>query len=162
MCNSKKNKMNYKTLFLLIFASIISLSCKIKHYDSYKFETEQEVTIKEKLGYPFGTIVNIEAVVTNGDDIPAKAYQGKYLLKVKAVNKNKIEYPVTMFFTDESGMLETDSLLNILVNKKINLVVYETGQFKGIPEGYDKYQLLRQDFLFGFHHNLIVLAKTDE
>jgi len=44
------------------------------------------------------------------------------------------------------------------VGKQFDVVAYETGEFTGVPDGYFKYQRVRQDVGFGFKNYLIIVA----
>lgn len=151
--------MKYKTVFFIIFLSLIIQGCTSDKSISYKFDTKYKAQIKEKLGHPFGTIVNLEAKVIDGNNLPLKGTQGRYLLQVKAVNKTKLDTLVTMFFEDESCNLTADSIQSSFLNKNINLIGYETGKFRGIPNGYSKYKMTKSGFVYGFHNYLIILSK---
>ena len=151
--------MAYKTIIIGLFFLLLIQSCKTKNTISYNFDTEYQAQIKERLGYPFGTIVNIEATLIDGFDVPLKAANGVYLLKVSSVNKTKFPTPIIMFFEDRSGKLSTDSLRPKL-NEKISLIGYETGTFRGNPNGYENYDIIRNSSLvYGFHNYLIILSK---
>ena len=154
--------MNFKIILIISFFFLLVQSCKTKdslNSTSYKFDTKYQVKIKEHLGYAFGTIVNLEGKIIDGDNLNWKAAQGRYLFKVNSVNEAKLDTQIVMFFEDQSGVLSTDSAKHSLLNKTVSLIGYETGRFSGIPNGYDNYKMMYSGTFYGFHHYLIILSK---
>ena len=151
--------MNYKTILIVLFSTLSVQSCKTDELISYKFNTKYHAQIKERLGHPFGTIVNLEVEIIDGNHIPLKAAQEMYLLKVNSVNNAKLDTSIIMFFEDESGKLTTDLIKSSLLNKSVNLIGYETGKFRGFPNGYAKYKMMKSGFVYGFQNYLIILSK---
>ena len=63
--------------------------------------------INEKLGHPFGTILNVKVEIVNGENT-MKATQSLYLMKVVEVNNETINDTIIMTFTDETEEFSID------------------------------------------------------
>ena len=135
-----------------------------------------------QLGVPLGTVVEIKATVVAGDDLRRKQYQGAYLLRVTDVDGRLLESPpvMTFFVPGFSGVKlarnnfelheiktgakvgslnqeQVEKLQQGYVGKEMRLVVYEIGQFTGMPKELPNDVLSWQDVGFGFRTLLNIL-----
>jgi UDP-glucose 6-dehydrogenase len=137
-------------------------------------------SLTAKLGIPFGTIAKLEAEIYDGYNFHDKGHEDMYLLKINSINGKIIKGILILPFDDETKTLANDvfSLYELIykkkadeiseaqlakmkkqyVGKKVTIMAYETGDFIGMPQNYQKYRLIRQDRGFIFMHNLIVVA----
>ena len=159
MCNYKKNFMKATVKILLTLLVFITLNVKSQVESKYKFDTKYSKTISEKLSFPFGTILEMEVKIINGDSLNFKAAKGNYLLQVEKVNNQALTTYYTFFFEDESDQLNKKFLASLNSSKTIKIIAYETGAFRGIPNGYDKYKPMKGGLLYGYQSYLVVLAK---
>jgi hypothetical protein len=142
-----------------------------------------------RLGVPLGTAVKIEAVVLSGDALRMKRFQGQYLLEVKRVGGKELTVSPKMLFgvaqglswgelpetkrelwdfveskqEKEEGELNSSEFKESekrFVGKKVWLVVYEIGEFRGHPNGVPRGKLGWADTNFGFSTSLIVIGKV--
>lgn len=113
--------------------------------------TSKKETINSYLGFPFGTILNIEAIIVDGNTLQRKETSGELLLTVTKVNGNIVNLPRPMWFEDETEIITTS-------HSFYKLIVYETGKFQGIPDGYFEYRPLKQETIFHFKNYLQIIA----
>lgn len=145
-----------------------------------KDTSKQECVVKEQLSRPFGTLLNLTVEIMDGEELNDKSHQSSFLFKVTEVENLKLNIPIIIEFKDETGKfpdtdfglykLHTEKKAGVLsqdeikkinkeyVGKKFKVVGYETGEFKGVPDGYFKYQEVRQDYSFHFFNYLVVIA----
>ena len=138
-----------------------------------------KTVLTAKLGIPFGTIAKVEAEIFYGGKIPQKQYEDVYLLKIKSVNGKIFNKTLLLRFEDETGTLandesslyklfyknEADSLTETqiiqmnkkYVGKKLTLMAYETGHFRGMPHNYLNYRPIA-DLFFCFEHYLVIVS----
>lgn len=116
--------------------------------------------VQEKLGHPFGTFLKMKVEIFDGNKLNDKYHQSSFLFRIKSVDSIVLSKVVIMEFKDETGKFssEYNGKLKKYVGKEFIIVAYETGEFTGIPNGYFKYQPVRQDFGFHFKNYLIVVA----
>jgi len=141
---------------------------------------KSKIILTAKLGIPFGTIAKLDAEIYDGDRLQMKVYEDVYLLKINSVNGKRIQGKVLLTFTDETGTLandvfglykrihkkEADSLETLQVNKmkqkyvgkKLTIMAYEIGHFRGIPKNYFNYRPIKSDVFFCFENYLVVVA----
>jgi hypothetical protein len=112
--------------------------------------------IKERLPVHFGTLAKLKVEVVDGDSLDDKYHEGDFLFKVKCVDSISLTKAIIIEFKDETGRFKIINKKN--VGQEFTIVAYETGEFSGIPDGYFKYQPVRQDYGFHFRHYLIVVA----
>jgi hypothetical protein len=139
-------------------------------------------SIKEKLNHPFGTLLNLTVQIIDGDSLDNKGVGSDFVFSIKSIDGIALSDTILMEFVDETGKLPEDvielskylygddrgrnsfdadkEMKKKYVGKQFNVVAYETGQFTGIPDGYFKYQPIRQDVGFGFKNYLIVVADS--
>jgi hypothetical protein len=136
--------------------------------------------VKEQLSVPFGTLVKMNIEIVDGEEAHDKGLQSSFLIRIKSVDSITLAKPLLIEFKDETGKFPTDEFelykyLNSkdtvtlssdtsdqikkrYVGKKFKVVAYETGEFTGVPDGYFKYQEVRQDYGFCFRHYIIIVA----
>jgi hypothetical protein len=139
-------------------------------------------SIKEKLNHPFGTLLNLTVQIIDGDSVDSKGLASDFVFRIKSIDSIELSDTILMEFVDETGKLPKDvielskylygddrgissfdadkEMKKKYVGKQFNVVAYETGGFRGIPNGYFKYQPIRQDVGFGFNNYLIVVADS--
>lgn len=64
-------------------------------------------------------------------------------------------------YGDDRGRSSFDADIEMkknYVGRQFDIMAYESGEFTGVPDGYFKYQPVRQDVGFGFKNYLIVIA----
>lgn len=135
-----------------------------------------------RLGVPLGTVVEIEAVILDGDTLNTKAGAGTYLLKIEKVGGKNLIHPVISDFGvhpwddiklandpfslykvitgAEAHSLKGDDIERFkkgYIGSRCRLLVYESGGFSGIPNGLPGDYMLWQDHGFGFETYLFVL-----
>ena len=140
-----------------------------------------------ELGIPLGSPAAIKAVIVDGATLKDKIHSESYLLEVIEVNGSNMEKrPVLEFSLRHS--LDVDlaannaqlinkfggegnngrgedivpSLKTNYVGKEVNLLVYETGKFSGVPNDLPDNAPLWQDEGFGFRSTLEVLLQVDQ
>jgi hypothetical protein len=141
---------------------------------------DTSLTIHPYLKKPFGNIVKLEVEIVDGESLQEKYYQSSFLFRVFSVDSVALALPVVMEFKDETGRFP-DDIFNLhrflykkktgsinedkaarmkkeYVGKRFYIMAYETGEFRGLPNGYFKYQPVRQDFGFHFKRYLVVVA----
>ncbi|MGC4104058.1 hypothetical protein [Ferruginibacter sp.] len=180
-----------KYLLVTIFAIVcFKASSQIRLGNSLPGDSSN-ITITTKLGIPFGEMAKLEIEVYNGDSLLWKEYQGVYLLKVNAVNNIKINDSLILRFTDETGTLANDdfNLYQLLykkktgslsstqiskmrkkyIGKRITVMAYETGQFRGTPDKYFDYKpfvpgIPHYFATTGFHfeHSLVIVSNLSK
>lgn len=140
-----------------------------------------------RLGIPLGTASEIEAEIISGEALRQKRYAGRYLLKVTKVGDKTLETPVPMEFYvpgfisvqlasdvhelyelkngDEPRIIDTAMLPELekdYVGRNVNLCVYESGGFSGIPENKPADVPIWQGTAFHFSTHLTVLAERNK
>jgi len=172
-----------KAIFLILVLIWIS-ACSQINDDNSNFK------IKEKLEYPFGTILKLKIEIIDGKDLEMKEFSGEYLIKIIEVNDNKVPEPQIMSFSDESGLFpsdnfelykflygkETGNLSEDLIKKMnknyvgkiFNVLAYESGNFSGSPVNSDyvtnhvsDFDLATQDISFQFVNFIKITTKLD-
>ena len=162
------------------FILIIYFACFSSKMSFGQDTIRPKQVVKEKLTVPFGTLVKMNVEIVDGEELNDKGHQGSFLFRVKSVDSVILSKPIMFEFKDETGKFPNDEfeLYKYLYGKKIgaissdqienmkkkyvgkefNIVAFETGEFIGIPNGYFKYQEVRQDYGFHFRHYIIVVA----
>lgn len=148
--------------------------------------------IKEKLAFPFGTLVKLKFEIIDGASLKQKSLDGIYMMKIKEVNGNSLKEPFTLEFIDETGEFPTE---NFALYKKIHrreaendlssdeikkmekdyvgktfiVLAYESGKFVGTPEESDYVykkvhlpRLIKQDVSFQFKNYMVIDSKLSE
>lgn len=170
------SKLSLKYIFLIV-AIIASFTAKTAlGQDTIR----PNQAIKERLIVPFGTLVKMKAEIVDGAELNDKAHQASFLFSIKSVDSILLPKPILIEFKDETGNFpvddfelykylygkktgtisskESEKMKKKYAGKEFNIVGYETGEFTGIPDGYFKYQPVRQDYGFHFRHYIIVVA----
>jgi len=139
-----------------------------------------------KLGLPLGTAVEIEAEVVSGQSLRMKGYDSLYLLKVTHVDGMELGKPPLMrFFVPgfasvklanhtlalyelthgtKAKSLDSSQVAELeigYVGKAVRLVVYEAGNFSGIPSGLPEDVPVWADFAFHFSTSLTLLNERE-
>jgi hypothetical protein len=108
-----------------------------------------------RLGLPLGTVTPVIAEVVRGYDLREKQYQGHYLLAIHHVGAQALPGRLVMDFEDRTYEVPRDQFARYeqlhgekahqlerndipaldagYVGRNVNLIVYETGSFRGIP-----------------------------
>lgn len=180
MLDLKKGYMRIKKILINSLSCLIVYGCAV---NSNLLVNEKSVNpINEKLGHPFGTILNVKVEIVNGENT-MKATQSLYLMKVVEVNNETINDTIIMTFTDETEEFPIDGFelhryvygkeANNLssaqkaimeknyVGKKFDVIAYETGGFEGMPKGYFDYQPIKQGTGFYFKHYLVIISTSN-
>lgn len=135
------------------------------------------------LGLPLGTATDIHATVIAGSELRLKRYDGIYLLRVTKVAGHPLGKPVNLEFAvpgfsnvrlacnafdlyrlktgKEAGQLDSKEIAELekgYVGKERHLLVYETGEYSGIPRDLPQDAPVWQDHSFVFSTSLVVLA----
>ena len=138
------------------------------------------------LGLPLGTAVEIDAEVVSGSSLRRKGFDSLYLLKVTHVDgKDLNTHPLMQFSAPgfasvelanhtfalyemkhgaKAKSLDSSQIAELekgYVGKKVRLVVYEVGSFRGIPNQLPKDVPVWADFGFHFSTSLTVLNERD-
>lgn len=148
----------------------------------------QSSNVVGTLGVPFGVCVPIRATVSRSDS-NSKASQGRYFLKVTHVDGKPLRRPSVCSFVQHrfatknvkianddfelyelrngkrAGSLSGEQVRDLeksYVGTQLELIVYETGGFRGIPENLPKEVLVWQDYGYGFQTELIVMDQISE
>jgi hypothetical protein len=152
--------------------------------DSLKYTSvSKSLMLMGELGLPLGTITTIQCRIYDGDETQMWMYQNVYLLEILKVNGKRVKKGLIIRHEDLSGQVpngdfelfkllygkETGSIdmeqgakmKKEYAGKKFNLVVYETGAFVGMPDGYFDYMPIRQGTGFYFDNYLIVLKNEN-
>lgn len=169
--------MKFKIFIIILFCLIIS-SCKTSSYNLGNPKSQ----IKEILGYPFGTVLEMEVEVVDGDNLGYKDYMGKYLFRVKKVENKIIKDSIVMYFEDlllgdrfpnnhfklykhlygeEAGMLTGKQIQEMerqYVGKTFRIAAYESGRFIGLPDNYLNYHRMPMSAPgFHFSNHLVIV-----
>lgn len=144
--------MNNSTLTFSLLI-ILSISCTQQLQSIFVQKTIYKREIKEKLNYPFGTVLNLEAEIINGNDYPLASWRSQLLIKINAVNNSKLDTTKIFFFDNEDI---TFNNYDSLINKPFNLVGFETGGFIGKPTGSEGY-ILASSYLYHFQNRIVIL-----
>lgn len=166
---------------LYCFFLCLAIACSETPKTYKKQELKKSYSpIKEILNRPFGTLLNLSVQIIDGDSLYSKALASSFVFKVKSIDGVTLPDTVLMEFKDETEKFPSTSvelskylygdnrgrssfdaereMKKKYVDKQFDIVAYETGEFRGIPDGYFKYQPIRQDVRFGFKNYLIVVA----
>ena len=133
---------------------------------------------------PLGTAIEIEAQIISGRKLRRKAYGSSYLLKVTHVGGKELDncplltFSVPAFISvrltnhtfglhklktgkkaETLYSTQIEQLEKGYVGRTVRLLVYEDGQFIGIPRNLPKDFPVWADVGFGFSTSLIVLAE---
>ncbi|QNA46432.1 hypothetical protein [Lacibacter sediminis] len=136
--------------------------------------------VKERLNHPFGTILKMDVEIFDGDSTYEKGNSGNYFMKILRIEDSIITDTIILPFKDETGSFpaddfslykklyhkETGTLTSIEINKmklqyvekRFRIAAYESGEFTGLPNGYNNYQEERADKSFHFKNYLVVIG----
>lgn len=125
-------------ILLLMFACVALVGCTTslgsrKKQVIHSYDLCRKTTVIGELGLPLGTLVEVEAEVFSGTDLPSKSCWGDSLLRIRKLNGRSLpqaivtrwKWMVTRNATELSG--------------NITAVGYESGEFRGIPNGVFQY-----------------------
>ncbi|MEY3395329.1 MAG: hypothetical protein RL346_1565 [Verrucomicrobiota bacterium] len=180
-------KYTVTSAFMLI-AAVIGAMCftvfrnksgSIQISDLYQFPVIGE------LGVPLGEVAAVQATIVDGDTLRTKEDSGTYRLKITKVNGVELDsQPIMEFSLDhapdvqlpdnhfslyrlknkqEANELSGDQIKELqagYVGESVDLLVYETGGFSGMPDLPDDTDLW-QARGYGFRTHLEVLKKTE-
>lgn len=140
---------------LLITSTLLTtiFSCSHEYQNIFIKKTIYTKEIKEKLGYSFGTILDIQAKIIDGDNYQLASWKGRLLLQIQVVNKIKLDTPQILFFENQDL---TFNNFKSIINKTISLKAFETGGFVGRPPGTDNH-LMNSSYLYHFQNRMVVL-----
>jgi hypothetical protein len=172
--------MNSKFFLYYIFLFATVIGCVSTNTVFGQNTDKPKYTIKEKLNYPFGSLLKMKVEIFDGDLLNDKIHEGSFLFKIKSVDSISLSNTILMEFRDETDKFpqddfelykylygkdigeisshESKKMRKEYVGREFNIVAYETGEFTGIPNGYFKYQPVRQDVGFHFKNYLVVVA----
>ena len=172
--------MNSKYFLYYIFLCVTIISCNSPKASNKQDNNKSNSSVKERLNHPFGTLLKLTVEIVDGDLLASKGLEGSFLFKIKSVDSIALSNTILMEFKDETGKFpnevfglhkylygndvgqipsdEYKKMKKKYVGHEFNIVAYETGEFTGVPDGYFKYQRVRQDVGFGFMNYLIVVA----
>jgi len=142
--------------------------------------TKPKYSIKERLNHPFGTILKLTVEIIDGEELNDKYHESDFLFKVKSIDSVAVTKKIIMEFWDETGKFPTgqfelykylhgkevgsldsnqsDEIKKKYVGREFNILAYEAGGFKGIPDESYSYGYVRQDIAFNFYNYLVVIA----
>lgn len=144
--------MNNSTLTFSLLI-ILSISCTQHHQSIFVQKTIYEIEIKEKLNYPFGKVLDLEAKIINGENYPYASWRNQLLLNIHSVNNRKLDTARTFFFDNEDL---TFNNFDSLTNKTFSFKGYETGRFVGKPAGAENYSIA-SPYLYHFQNRIVIL-----
>jgi hypothetical protein len=143
----------------------------------------QSADVTGQLDVPLGTCVPIRATIVRSQS-GTKAAEGRFFLNVTHVQNRQLRSPtecgfyVHQFATENVKLAIDNFALHKLVTgraaksltseqvaelekgyvgKSVTLIVYETGGFRGMPNGLPKGVSVWQDYGFGFSTQLLVM-----
>lgn len=105
------------------------------------------------LGLPLGTLVTVEGIVVDGDELRTQATSGRTLLRVEKVGETELPTPVMYPFPENSDLERPAA------GESFSGVVYETGGFVGAPEGLFEHVEPFATVGFHFQTRLVWVAK---
>ena len=136
-----------------------------------------------QLGVPMGTVVEIEATVMAGHQTRLKALESAYLLCITHINGQPLSGPVVLEFGipgfvstalaadtftlyekkhgEAAHSLDSAQIAELekdYVGRPVRLLVYEVGEYSGMPMNLPNDVPPWQDLGFGFSTRLIILA----
>jgi len=136
-----------------------------------------------ELGLPLGTATEIQAGIVSGDSLNEKGFELLYLLNVTHVGGKKLDRPRMLEFSvpgftgvklanhtfglyelkhgKKAGSLDSAQIKTLeqgYVGKTVRLVVYEVGDFSGVPHELPKDVPVWAGRTFHFSTSLVVLA----
>lgn len=177
----KLKALNIATIILLILFSTAIFSACFPKKERKDRLLQQHALVKERLNYPFGTILKMDVEIFDGDELHLKGREGKYLFKIIRVEDSILNDPLLIPFEDETGLFPTDDFelyehLNDkttgsissdeaakmklhYAGKRFRIAAYESGKFTGLPDGYNEYLDERTGKNFHFENYLIVISK---
>jgi hypothetical protein len=137
---------------LLVWVGTTNAGRQLKPEKSIPLADLHDRPVVGSLGHPLGTIVTIEGEVADGSYTNLRKDEGLTLLRVHAVNGEKLA---------GERIFQFDSLLDRVrtpeVGTRFNFTGYETGGFTGIPTKAFDYVGLVQSTGYGFTTDFIVL-----
>lgn len=167
---------------VLIIFSIIAVAlfaCSSKSEPQSQM-LQPHISVKERLNHPFGTILKMDIEIFDGDSTYEKGNSGNYFMRILRIEDSVISDTIILPFQDERGSFpaddfslykklyhkETGTLTSIEINKmklqyvkkRFRIAAYESGEFTGLPNGYNNYQEERADKGFHFKNYLVVIG----
>jgi hypothetical protein len=149
-----------------------------------RVEPLRELSVIGQLNLPLGTVTDVGATIISGEELNDKAHQSAYLLRVSRIGGRVLDKPMVMEFEVPSfisvdlandvfdlyelkhgeriGSLQPEQIKEIeqgYVGRTVQLIVYETGSFSGVPMNLPPDFVTWQDRMFGFSTRLVVLAE---
>jgi hypothetical protein len=145
---------------LAAFASAALLACVGTTSAGRQLKPEKSIPLADlhdrpvvgSLGHPLGTIVTVEGEVADGSYTKLKKDDGQTLLRVHAVNGEKLASEQIFQFGSLLDRVRTPD-----VGSRFKFTGYETGGFTGIPTKAFDYVGLVQSTGYGFTTDFIVL-----
>jgi len=143
-----------------ILLSLLSLTAFIQAN-----EEKREVPLKEfsdskvlfgKLGVPFGTIVRVTCrSFEPGEEDRLKGDPWKRQVEITSIGGKPVDPPIRIEWRIPKGIQKPP------VGGRVEVWAYETGAFRGLPDGLDKYSdAIPQDHDFCFVNQLLVIRKV--
>ena len=168
---------------LYYFILCVTIACSNSPKTSNKQElVKSNPSVKELLNHPFGTLLKLSVQIIDGDSLDSKGLASSFVFRVKSIDGVALSDTILMEFKDETDKFPNDvvelskylygddrgrssfdadiEMKEKYIGKQFDIVAYETGGFIGVPDGYFKYQPVRQDVGFGFKNYLIVVADS--
>jgi hypothetical protein len=87
-----------------------------------------------QLGLKLGTIANVSGTVIPGSELRTKAAEGRYFLKISRVDEKLLDSPVILAFYIPPWV---NVNLSQSAGQAVELMVFEEGEFAGLPNGLD-------------------------
>ena len=137
-------------------------------------------------GLPLGTVAELTAVIVSAEElrpVTKGGGEGHYLLSVTHVDQRALKTPVVIEFsphrmtepplvnnafalhefkkgrkTGQLNSVQIKELESGYVNRTVNIVAYESGEFRGMPRNLPKGMGIWQDMSYHFENSLVVLS----
>lgn len=145
-------------LIAVLTVTAVTVFCEDVQAKRERVTTEQfrRDGVIGRLGQPLGTCFRIRAMIID-DDSNAKGRDDVRLLKVSEVEGKRLEVPVKIDFAVHQFATKRVKL----TNKNLNLIVYATGVFSGIPKDMPRDVSPWQDKSYSFAESLVVMDQLE-
>jgi hypothetical protein len=172
-------KKQMRVLILVYITTFALFACSSKTQFQSQI-VQPHAVVKERLNHPFGTILKMDVEIFDGDSTYEKGNSGNYFMKILRIEDSVITDTIILPFKDETGnfpvdnfslykklngkepgslaSIEIDKIKHQYVEKRFRIAAYESGEFAGLPNGFNDYQEERADKSFHFKNYLVVIG----